>query len=179
MAPADIVTSLSSLNGKQPGNHFLDSRKNVVTCLLLNLSGAKGYVPEKVITFARPCELNVSGTSIDNHFLSQLSRTCKHLYCLNIAGCLNVTHEGILQSSFNLAVINMAYCLLGGQSIIHAINEYDCTVVCTRGMRVTSASASTIAMLFPDVLETRIPIICGFSFSGSSCPKCLLLVFWK
>ena len=71
----------------------------------------------------------------------------------------------------NLAVINMAYCLLGGQSIIHAINEYGCTVVCTRGMRVTSASASTIAMLFPGVLEIGIPIICGFSFSGSSCPN--------
>lgn len=171
VAPADIVTSLSLLNGKTTWESLSRFKKKCSNLLLLNLSGAKGHVPENVITFARLRELNVSGTSIDNHFLSQLSRTCKHLYCLNIARCLNVAHEGILQSSFNLAVINMAYCLLGGESIIHAINKYDCTIVCTRGMPVTSDSASTIAMLFPDVLEIGIPIICGFSFSGSSCPN--------
>lgn len=171
VAPADIVTSLSLLNGKTTWESISRFKKKCSNLLLLNLSGAKGHVPENVITFARLRELNVSGTSIDNHFLSQLSRTCKHLYCLNIARCLNVAHEGILQSSFNLAVINMAYCLLGGESIIHAINKYDCTIVCTREMPVTSDSASTIAMLFPDVLEIGIPIICGFSFSGSSCPN--------
>ena len=106
MAPADIVTSLSLLNGKTTWESLSRFKKKCSNLLLLNLSGAKGYVPEKVITFARLRELNVSRTSIDNHFLSQLSRTCKHLYCLNIAGCLNVTHEGILQSSFNLAVIS-------------------------------------------------------------------------
>jgi len=65
----------------------------------------------------------------------------------------------------------MAYCLLGGELIFHAIKEYDCTVVCARGMQVTSTSASIIAMLFPDVFEIGIPIICGFFFSGSPYPN--------
>ena len=124
-----------------------------------------------MITFAQLRELNVSGTSINNHFLSQLSSMCKHLYCFNISRYFNVTHEGLMQASFNLAVINMAHCLLGGESIIHAIQQYDCTLVCTRGMHVTCDSAEAITTLFPDVLEIGILIICGFSFRGSSCPN--------
>ena len=171
MAPVDIVPSLSLLNGKTTWESLSRLKKKCSNLLLLNLSGTIEHVPENVLTFAQLRELNVSGKSIDNHFFSQLSRTCKHLYCLNISRCLNVTHDSILQSSFTLAIINMAFCLLGGESIIHAIHEYDCTVVCMRGMRVTSASASTIAVLFPDVLEIGIPVICAFPFSGSSCPN--------
>ena len=117
VAPADIVTSLSLLNGKTTWESLSRLKRKCSNLLLLNLLGTIGHVPENVLTFARLRELNVSGTSIDNHFLSELSRTCKDLYCLNISRCLNVTHDGILQSSFNLAVINMAsVCLEGNRS---------------------------------------------------------------
>ena len=126
---------------------------------------------ENVTAFVHLHELNVSETSIDNHFLIQLSLFCHRLYCLNISRCFNVTNEGILQASFSgcLAVINMSHCLLGGESVIHAIREYQCTLVCVKGMYITPNLADTIATLFPDILEIGIPIICGFFFAGSSC----------
>ena len=49
-----------------------------------------------------------------------------------------MTNEGILQASFSdcLAVINMSCCSLG-ESVIHTIREYECTLVCVRGMYIT------------------------------------------
>ena len=164
VAPADIVKILSLCNGKTTWELLSRFKIKCRNLLVLNLSGTRGHVPENVITFAQLRELNVSGTSINNHFLSQLSSMCKHLYCFNISRYFNVTHEGLMQASFNLAVINMAHCWLGGELIIHAIQQYDCTLVCTRGMHFTCDSAEAITTLFPDILEIGIPIICGFSF---------------
>ena len=178
MALADTVKSLSLRNGKRTWELLSRFQEKCRNFLLLNLSGTKGLVTENVTGFVHLRELNVSGTSIDNRFLLQLSQLCCRLYCLNISRCLNVTNQGILQASFSdcLAVINMSYCFLGGESVIHAIREYECTLVCVRGMYITPNLADTVATLFPDILEIGIPIICGFFYAGSSCSECLQLV---
>jgi len=171
MAPADTVKSLSLRNGKRTWELLSRFQEKCCDLLLLNLSGTKCLAAENVTGFVHLRELNVSGTSIDNHFLIQLSQLCCRLYCLNISKCFNVTNEGILQASFCLGVINMSHCLLGGESVIHAIREYGCTLVCVTGMYITSNLTETIATSFPDILEIGIPIICGFFFEGSSCPN--------
>ena len=56
--------------------------------MLLNLSGTKDLVSENVIGFVHLRELNVSGTTIYNHFLIQLSQLCCLLYCLKYQGVL-------------------------------------------------------------------------------------------
>lgn len=121
--------------------------------------------------FVQLRELNVSGTSHDNYFLIQISKMCSRLYCLNISKCLNVTDEGILQASFWLTVLNIAYCLLGGESMIHAIHEYGCTLVCVKGMHITSDLSETVTISFPDILEVGIPVVCVFFVGGSFCPN--------
>lgn len=157
---------------KEHGNYFLFSRKKCCNLLLLNFIRNKRACVQKRDRICTPARvLNVSGTSIDNHFLIQLSQLCCRLYCLNISKCFNVTNEGISQASFCLALINMSYCLLGGESVIHAIREYGCTLVCVRGMYITSNLADTLTTLFPDILEIGIPVICVFFFEGSSCPN--------
>ena len=173
MAPADTVKSLSLRNGKRTWELLYRFQEKCCNLLLLNLSGTKDLVSENVTGFVHLRELNVSGSTIDNHFLIQLSQLCCRLYCLNISRCFNVTNEGIVQASFSncLAVINMSHCFLGGESVIHAIRKYDCTLVCVRGMYITPSLADSIATLFPDILEIGIPIICGFFFAGSSCPN--------
>ena len=173
MAPADTVKSLSLRHGRRTWELLSRFQEKCCNLLLLNLSGTKRLVSENVTGFVHLRELNVSGTSIDNHFLIQLSQFCCQLYCLNISRCFNLTNKGILQASFSgcLAVINMSYCLLGGESVIHAIREYECTLVCVRGMYITPNLADTIATLFPDILKIGIPITCGFFFAGSSCPN--------
>lgn len=63
----------------------------------------------------------------------------------------------------------MVYCLFGGELIIYVINKYDCIIVCIRGMLVMSDLVFIIVMLFLDVFEIGILIICGFFFSGFLC----------
>lgn len=171
MSPSDTLKSLALQNGSRGANdllcHFLKRCRNLY---LLNLSDTNGEITE-AIAFVKLRELNVSGTSINNHFLHQLSRACTHLYCLNISRCSNVTEEGISQALFNLTVLNIAECRLGGESVIHAIRDYGCTLVCARGIDITRNVAETIDTLFPDVLEVGIPVICGFSFRRYTCPN--------
>ena len=176
MAPTDTLKSLSLRNGKRTSEELSRFQKKWSNFFLLNLSGTKGHVSENVTEFVQLRELNVSGTSIDNYFLIQISKMCSRLYCLNISKCFNVTDEGILQASFCVAVLNIAYCLLGGESIIHAICEYGCTLVCVKGMKITSDLAETVTTLFPDILEVGIPVVCDFFFRGSFLSECLLLV---
>lgn len=139
IAPADTVKSLSLRNGKRTWELLSRFQEKCCNLLLLNLSGTKGLVSENVTAFVHLRELNVSGTSIDNHFLIQLSLFCHRLYCLNISRCFNVTNKGILQASFSgfLAVMNMSHCLLGGECVIHAIREYEFPLVCVKGMHIT------------------------------------------
>ena len=122
-------------------------------------------------TFVQLRELNVSGTNIDDRFLQQLSARCSHLYCVNISRCSHITHTGISKASFNLAVMNMSYCPLGAESAIHAVREYGCIVTCIKGINVSLAFADAIHTLFSDVIETGIPVICGFSFKAHTCPN--------
>ena len=171
IAPAETVKSLSLRNSKRTWEVLSRLQKKCNNLFVLNLSRTKGHVPENVTAFMHLRELNVSETSVDNHFLIQLSKLCSHLYCLNISKCFNVTEKGIFQASFRLAVMNMSNCLLGGESVIHAVQEYGCSLVCARGMHITSNLADTIVTLFPDIIEIGIPVICGFFFEGSFCPN--------
>lgn len=171
LAPTNVVKSLTLRNSSETLEVLFHSRKKLSNLLILNLSGTRCQLPKNMIPFGQLRELNVSGTSIDDQFLIQVSRMCKHLYCLNISKCFNVTQDGILQASFNLTVINMAFCWLSGEAIIHAIREYGCTLVCTRGIHLTNDALEAISTLFPDVFEVGIPVICGFSFGEFSCPN--------
>lgn len=145
----------------------------------MNLSGTQGTLPDNVISntvFEQLREFNVSGTEIDDYCLQELSESCSHLYCVNISRCSNITHVGISTASFNLAAMNMSYCQLGAKSVIHAVHEYGCTVTCIKGINVTLTSADAIYTLFPDVIEIRIPVICGFSLQEYTCPN---VCYWR
>ena len=109
MAPAETVSHFPFEMAKKHGNYFLVFQENCCN-LLLNLSGTKDLVSKNVTGFVHLPELNVSGTSIDNHFLTEHSQLCCRLYCLNISRCFNVTNEGIVQASFSdcLVVINVS-----------------------------------------------------------------------
>lgn len=52
-------------------------------------------------------EPNVSGTLVDDIFVSHLSESCKTLYSLNISNCVNVTDQGLMTVSFNLTLLNI------------------------------------------------------------------------
>lgn len=127
-------------------------------------------MPDNVISntvFAQLRELNVSWTGIDDYFLQQFSESCSHFYCVNISRCSNITHVVISTASFNVAAMNMSYCQLGAESVINAVREYGFT----EGINIMLTFADAIHTLFPDVIEIRIPVICGFSFQEYTCPN--------
>ena len=175
VARSNCVKSLAIRNGSGTWDILQLLQTKLKEVRILNLSGTKGTVPaENVISnavFAQLREVNVSGTRVDDYFLQQLGERCRLLYCVNISRCLNISHAGIFKASFNLAVMNMSYCRLGVESVIHAVREYGCTVTCIKGINVTLAFADAIHTLFPDVIEIGVPVICGFSFRGHTCPN--------
>ena len=178
VAPSNCVKSLAIRNGNRTWEVLKLFQTKWKEVRILNLSGTQGTVPDNVISntvFKQLHELNVSGTGIDDYFLRQLSQTCSMLYCVNISKCSNVTHAGISSAAFNLAMMNMSYCQLGVESVIHVVREYGCTVTCIKGIDVTVSFADVIGTLFPEVIEIGIPVICGFSFQEYTCPN---ICYW-
>ena len=84
LAPANFVKSLAlrNVSKKFVSKVLFHSHKKLrkLLLLLLNLSGTRGQLAKNMVAFRQLRELNVCGTSIDNHFLSEVSRMCKHLF---------------------------------------------------------------------------------------------------
>ena len=158
-----LFQSIDLSGAKTTWSTFCEIVQNCPGLTVLNMAKMQGELSEyPVIRAINIVELNLSETKLDDSHLGFISESIPSLGILNVCGCENLTDTGINDAAFDsLRFLGLAYCKVGVDSIICAIQKHEIFAMCVEGVTLSTDDISRLIDLFPGVAEIGVPALCG------------------
>lgn len=158
-----LFRSIDLSGAKTTWATFCKIVENCAGLTVLNMARMKGELSKyPVIRAVNIAELNLSQTMLDDSHLVFVTGSIPSLGILNVGGCENLTYTGISNASFSsLRFLRLAFCKVGVESIICAIQKHEIFAMCVEGISLSKEDIARLVDLFPDIAEVGVPSLCG------------------